>query len=261
MHSDKCACMFPCRVQCHIHYNIGGDLKVDYAHEATGFPTWHRQYLLWLEWEIQYMLKESRPNDYHEFRLHYWDWRRERQTDQNSPFKRDRLGTTEIDNGSPVVRGDVIGDSWHTVCWDTSTNDKSRAAPLCNPTMNNAMRLQRCPVTQNGMSPCAANNQNWPTENDVNTALKKNIYDASPFNKTASDGFRNFLEGFQVVDDCGGNEFCDNNLQRWLHNTVSLILHTPYYFKTLLHVDSYHSWWRYFASTEATRTTSTGSYG
>ena len=34
--------------------------NMDYAHESTGFPTWHRQFLLWFEWEIHiiYYAKE-----------------------------------------------------------------------------------------------------------------------------------------------------------------------------------------------------------
>ena len=64
----------------------------DYAHESTGFLTWHRQFLLWFEWEVQYMLESMGRDDYYMFRIPYWDWRKEEQTDDNSPFKSNRLG-------------------------------------------------------------------------------------------------------------------------------------------------------------------------
>jgi hypothetical protein len=89
----------------------------DYAHESTGFPTWHRQYLLWLEWELQYMLKETtRPNTYYMFRLHYWDWRKEMQTDENSPFKDNRLGSTVYRGGNLIVEG-TLAHGWTHRCW------------------------------------------------------------------------------------------------------------------------------------------------
>ena len=79
--------------------------EVDYAHESTGFPTWHRQYLLWLEWELQYMLNANGYSNYYMFQLHYWDWRKNKQTNANLPFKSNRLGVTMDNDGSgrPIV--------------------------------------------------------------------------------------------------------------------------------------------------------------
>ena len=37
--------------------------KKDYAHESTGFPTWHCQFLLWFESEVQYMLESMGRED------------------------------------------------------------------------------------------------------------------------------------------------------------------------------------------------------
>ena len=100
-----------CKIQITIIINFAIPVVyADYAHEATGFPTWHRQYLLWLEWELQYMLRETIQLDtYYTFRLHYWDWRKERQTDENSPFKSNRLGVTVNITGFPRVQGDLVG--------------------------------------------------------------------------------------------------------------------------------------------------------
>ena len=43
--------------------------ELDYAHEATGFPTWHRLFLLWFEREMQILLRDDN------FTIDYWDWR------------------------------------------------------------------------------------------------------------------------------------------------------------------------------------------
>ena len=87
---------------------------VDYAHEGTGFPTWHRQFLLWLEREIQVAIDDI------EFRLPYWDWS---DPDQREIlFKSDRLGENVKDTTFPdlkrrvVVKGELF-DNWDTYCW------------------------------------------------------------------------------------------------------------------------------------------------
>jgi hypothetical protein len=176
---------------------------VDYAHESTGFPTWHRQYLLWLEWELQYMLKETQPNTYHTFRLHYWDWRFEQQTSENSPFVSNRLGVT-TSNGT--VRIDLVRSTngWETRCWNEPR--------ICNPNVNTGS-LRRCPIPDSGEDPCRYDNPLWPTIEDVNNAVGISSYDGSTYYDMFSrSGFRNFMEGFYVLsDDQNGRDSCITN--------------------------------------------------
>ena len=66
------------------------------------------------------MLEDMGREDYYMFRIPYWDWRKEKQTDDNSPFKRsNRLGETVMRNGLPNAHGELYSDflnSWQTVC-------------------------------------------------------------------------------------------------------------------------------------------------
>ena len=232
VHSHSCVCYIN---SSEVNYVVT-DLKnasfaeqggFDYAHEATGFPTWHRQFLLWFEWEVQYMLKANGSANYHTFRAPYWDWRREIQISRgDSIFTRDRLGESVIMNGLPVVTGDLFEPQWDTVCWFGESRGLSPPPNnLCNP-MDNTGPLLRCP-TVNGTNPCDIPNPNWPTLKDVENALNKPTFDSAPYDKTADrNSFRNFMEGFETVDSCINElctEFGDTGfLQRYLHNTVSM---------------------------------------
>ena len=193
---------------------------VDYAHEATGFPTWHRQFMLWLEWEIQYMLKGMGRSDYHEFRLHYWDWRREVQmkTGANSPFTENRLGVSRSSNSQ--VEGVLFNEGWNTICWYDGT-------AICDP-RSKTEPLRRCPRVDNGINPCTPDNDNWPTKNSVNKAIGKPEYDTDNYMLEGDTSFRNFMEGFEVLDRtavCDQRKLCsmkrNKPTQRHLHNAVS----------------------------------------
>lgn len=213
---------------------------VDYAHESTGFPTWHRQYLLWLEWELQYMLKETRPDTYpyYMFRFHYWDWRKERQSNENSPFKSNRLGMTVNISGFPRVQGDLVSNGWSTRCWRLDPGE------ICNPNDGSDSRgifpLQRCPFRDD---PCNISNIGWPTNADVNDAVSMKSYDGGEYDRFSTSGFRNFMEGFNVLsNDQAGRDSCSTNslclcgsdsmcadpqssipIARRLHNSVSRV--------------------------------------
>ena len=50
------------------------------------------------------MLKSMNQSDYYTFRIPYWDWRKEMQTEANSPFQPDRLGKTMTFLLSKVVK-------------------------------------------------------------------------------------------------------------------------------------------------------------
>ena len=219
-------------------------MRVDYAHESTGFPTWHRQYLLWLEWELQYMQKEMQVDNYHMFRLHYWDWRSEMQSDTNTPFKHNRLGVTVNEGGFPRVQGDLVNDGWDTRCWRLDPGE------ICDPNINDDSRgihpLQRCPLIDD---PCSINNSDWPSIANVSDAINMSSYDDGEYNRFSTSGFRNFMEGFHVLlndpagrDDCSANRLClcgndpkcaeeqsSTPIARLLHNSVSTVINSiPY---------------------------------
>lgn len=213
---------------------------VDYAHESTGFPTWHRQFLLWFEWEVQYMLKTNERENYYMFRIPYWDWRKDKQSDNSSPFKSNRLGETVNNTGLPQVHGIMHSEflnNWETACWRKENN-----YDVCNPSISTG-QLQRCPLKES----CGSDNELWPSDKDVQTILSLQEYDTPPYNKIAANSFRNQLEGFKPlskdsIEFCRENKLCtckfedseDNNctesdsgpqftipIQRLLHNSVS----------------------------------------
>lgn len=200
---------------------------LDYAHKSTGFPTWHRQFLLWLEWEIQYMLKDDmKDEDYYKFRIPYWDWRKEMQSEKNSPFQEDRLGEKKLDkNNLPQVISNQFSD-WQTVCCRWSEDSSS----VCDPRRQTGPLL-RCPES------CSFDNKLWPNNSDVESVLSLKEYDTAPFNQSAENSFRNQLEGFKPlpqedIQTCHDNKLCscshgdfnctgkDNPMQRLLHNSV-----------------------------------------
>ena len=157
------------------------------------------------------MLKETRPNTYHTFRLHYWDWRKEQQTSENSPFTLDRLGER---TGISTVRSRFVNSGWSTRCWRPDDNDNDRS--ICNPNMDTGP-LQRCPTIDSEEDPCRFNNERWPTLDEVNNAVGMSSYDGSTYDKfsTVTSGFRNYMEGFKVREDdeierqnCARDELC-----------------------------------------------------
>ena len=184
--------------------------KIDYAHEGTGFPTWHRLFLLWLEREIQIATNN------HRFRLPYWDWSDPSQ--REILFQRDRLG----ENVNGIVMGDLFSN-WKTYCWtNPETGDPTK---ICNPKSPSYETLRRCPSS----ALCNKNNSNWPSESDVDNAVSITSYDAYPYNRYVTgthNSFRNYMEGFIVESDgCeAGDTLCTPGnpaITRKLHNTVS----------------------------------------
>ena len=97
--------------------------RLDYAHAGPAFTTWHKYFHVLFEWEIQYMLKSRGHMDYHTFRLPYWDRRIEIQRSigilAEDLFTEKKLGATRNVSGFPRVFGDIVGDVWDTICWDT----------------------------------------------------------------------------------------------------------------------------------------------
>ena len=194
------------------------DNFLDFAHESTGFPTWHRLFMLWIEREIQVMTGN------HTFRVPYWDWRDPMQRDVL--FQRDRLGENIEGN---VVGNLFDGDNWQTRCWEDTTG-KTFPIPICNPVSPSGENLRRCPDA----TLCDKGNENWPSYDDVATALSIGTYDTSPYDRFVEDtdnSYRNYLEGFitKPGTDCGDDTMCtvdtmrNVTVSRRIHNSVSLL--------------------------------------
>ena len=188
------------------------------------------------------MLKSMGVSDYHTFRLHYWDWRREVQMDQaDDIFVEERLGETRAnDNGQPQVYGDLFEGGWSTICWHNGSGnvDMPRGA-ICDPGIDTGPLL-RCPFISD-RDVCARDNPDWPSRAEVDAAIRKPQYDTASFNiQTGEDSFRNFMEGFDLspglsVEECAddglcfcliGNRNCDGPNSNFparnrLHNSVS----------------------------------------
>ena len=211
------------------NFNVGTDLFFDVAHEGPSFPTWHRLYLLWIEREIQIIIKD------HRFRVPYWDWRIPTQRDV--PFHRDRLGES--------IDGEVVGDlfdggDWKLKCWE-DIGEKPFPLPICNPNVASSEKLQRCP----NETLCNKSNEKWPSHDEVAEAILIDMYDTSPYNRFVTDtdySYRNLMEGFVITpgSDCGDDTMCTVDdrmgvtISRRNHNTVSLLLYSCYVYTTHL---------------------------
>ena len=190
----------------------------DYAHQGTGFPTWHRLYLLWFEREIQ--IETGDPM----FTLHYWDWRDPEQ--REALYTRDRLG----ENVNGTVMGTLF-ENWQTYCWQNIVpliQSGISPIPICDPTVPSNETLRRCPID----TLCSKESPNWPTYNDVNDVVSIQAYDALPYDLRvlgSDTSFRNRMEGTLAEPgvDCGNNTMCFVNfnvaivVKQKLHNAVS----------------------------------------
>ena len=161
--------------------------------------------MLWLEWEIQYILKtEGHPN-YHSFRLPYWDWRVEIQKSTGIPaeklFTKSRLGATHNVSGFPQVVGEIVGpDGWNSMCYHMFYE-------ICDPNVNTGP-LRRCPFT--GNNPCSSDNPDWPTIQQVNDLIATDSYDAPPYNIFTRVGFRAHID-YDIDDrleECHHDRMC-----------------------------------------------------
>ena len=151
------------------------------------------------------MLQGMGHDDYHSFRLPYWDLRFEIQKSTGIAVEdlliERRFGATQNISGYPRVVGDLVEpDGWDSVCMDMPFI-------ACDPNINTGP-LQRCPFT--GNNPCSSDNPDWPTIKEVNDALVIDTYDSSPYNLFSRDGYRAFVD-FGINDDfeaCRNNRVC-----------------------------------------------------
>ena len=151
------------------------------------------------------MLRSIGRDNYHSFRLPYWDWRVEIQRSTGMPaeklFTEKRFGATQNVNGFPHVVGDIFGpNGWDTLCAFLTTE-------ICDPDVTTGP-LKRCPST--GTNLCHSSNPDWPTIKQVNHAISISAYDSPPYNVLSKTGFRPFID-FDIHDDleeCRNDRMC-----------------------------------------------------
>ncbi|MFJ4618043.1 tyrosinase family protein [Streptomyces sp. NPDC088812] len=153
-------------VRMHIDYYVSdGEGGLRTAHMAPSFLPWHRRFLL----DLETALRRVDPS----VTLPYWDWTRDRGK-TSVPWTEDLLGGDGRGSDRQVTTGPF---AYATGNWtlkegvtDTEflTRDLGRA---------------RDPIE-------------LPLESDVEWALEDPLYDASPWNSTSPQGFRNKLEGW-----------------------------------------------------------------
>ena len=145
-------------------------------------------------------------NDYHSFRLPYWDWRAEIQKSSRGIraeelFIESRLGATKNISGFPRVVGDIVGpNGWDTLCI-------GKSLVICDPEESTGA-LQRCPLT--GNNPCHSDNPDWPTIKTVNDAISFDTYDSPPYTLFSTTGYRSFVD-FSIhknLTECGQDRKC-----------------------------------------------------
>ena len=186
-------------------------LANDYAHESTGFLTWHRLFLLWFEREMQILLNDP------SFTVQYWNWTNT--NDRTSIFSVKKLGSNS-DNGT--VTSKYYGENnWKSVCW---FRDSTKKHQTCNPNDSDGIRpIVRCPSP----TQCTDDYPKWPSQETINRALTLSLYSNETYNKYSEDTFSNFLEGFEPnpsgdLDNLEIKKGEDGDyIARHLHNLVS----------------------------------------
>ncbi|MER8232870.1 tyrosinase family protein [Streptomyces sp. NPDC101490] len=136
------------------------------GHRSPSFLPWHRRYLI----EFEQALRSVDPT----VTLPYWDWTADR-TSRSSLWAPDFLGGTGRARDGQVTDGAFarVGNRW-TITVRVDGRDYLRRD-------------------------LGAGGRQLPTRAEVDSVLAMETYDTAPWN-SASDGFRNHLEGWRGVN-------------------------------------------------------------
>ncbi|WP_432133086.1 MULTISPECIES: tyrosinase family protein [unclassified Streptomyces] len=153
-------------VRMHIDYYVSdGEHGLRTAHMAPSFLPWHRRFLLDLERALR------RVDD--SVTVPYWDWTRDRSAGA-IPWTADLLGGT----GRPSDRRVTTGPfAYATGDWTLTVGVTDGEF------LTRDLGRSRDPIE-------------LPTRGELEGALEDPVYDASPWNSTSGEGFRNKLEGW-----------------------------------------------------------------
>ncbi|MFJ4878986.1 tyrosinase family protein [Streptomyces sp. NPDC088745] len=164
-------------------YNADGDKGPRAAHMTPSFFPWHRQFLL----EFERALQAVDPS----VSVPYWDW-----TTDNTPaaslWAEDFLGGNGRTADQQVMTGPFAyaNGNWRIKVSVTETPHLTRKFGGRGGTVT------------------------LPTRNDVARALQDPLYDAAPWDSTASRGFRNKIEGWAADGVGKGNNH--NRVHQWV---------------------------------------------
>ena len=176
-------------------------VQCDFAHEQSGFLTWHRAWLLFVERELRKL--SAAPDN---FAIPYWDW-----TDTstvNQLFNngaQSRMGRSFIANNgdksakTPDPSFNAIvnfkSSQWQTVCTDNK-DAGPRIASECDPSKPEVgSYITRCLGCRKDLLDSRA----LPTAAEQNRTIDcVKWLDSDPWDKTSkgTDSFRNSLEGW-----------------------------------------------------------------
>ncbi|XP_019633275.1 PREDICTED: tyrosinase-like [Branchiostoma belcheri] len=190
----------------------------DYAHEAVGFPTWHRKILLEIERAVQEV--NSDPD----WTLPYWDWSAAEEN-QCDICTNEYVGANDEDGN--LDPGSIFA-SWWTICehlpeWEESVV-KFRTTP-CDVSNNTYWHLKRNPGTQD-TAYFGESMAFLPSAEEVDFAMRFPVYDTPPYIRYSNCSFRNLLEGF--ADTSTGKNHENGNVvvfgAHTLHNQVHIYM-------------------------------------
>ena len=206
-----------------VHTLVGRDEKckkdseptIDFAHEGPVFPMWHRHFLLFLEREMQRILRDEW------FALPHWSW----ETGEMEMFTEEHLGVpaNNVNSTINVSSSNFNSAVWPIVC-DLGHRNRSISCDdswrVCNPETD---RLAKRGL-QRGMS---SSTHYIPTAHEIMIALTAPSYDTSDQNGNYGVGsptssFRNRLEGFARI--CSASNCVGYYKESHMHNVVHLWL-------------------------------------
>ncbi|MCH0564930.1 MULTISPECIES: tyrosinase family protein [unclassified Streptomyces] len=153
-------------VRMHIDYYIAdGEDGLRAGHMTPSFLPWHRRFLLELEGALR------RVDD--SVTLPYWDWTRDRRT-TGAPWTDDLLGGNGRRSDQQVTTGPFAYAEGNWTIKEGVTDGRFLTRDLGR---------ARHPIE-------------LPTPRELQWALDDGVYDAAPWDSTATEGFRNKLEGW-----------------------------------------------------------------
>ncbi|XP_069827969.1 tyrosinase-like [Dendropsophus ebraccatus] len=153
----------------------------NFAHSGSGFPTWHRLYLLALEKQLQKCLKDPT------FTLVYYDWGR----DSKCEICNDTYLAGNDDQG--YLSKWSIFSKWRLVCGNFDLD-----ATLC---LMSDCECERTKITRN---PGGTPGFGKPGADDIQYCLDLKNYDQPPYNTRSQQSARNCLEGWVTRNETSG---------------------------------------------------------
>ena len=205
-------------------------IQCDFAHEGSGFLTWHRALLLVVEHELQ-RTQTGRSIDY-PIMIPYWDWTDHTPASINKLFSNEMMGYSH--NVTETKRPQRIGgvfSNWTTVCYKEGFPTKPTLGCLCDPRVSTGF-LTRCLGCKDTL--LHQTMDYLPRADDVkkvkNLAV---VYDLFPWDKKPNIySFRNSLEGFVNMSDiyeCGSGQNGELHVQVhwWMGGNVAELSSSP----------------------------------